>query len=180
MRNVSRSSKSNGDGSEAHPWLEEQVYEPKRERTLGLVRRSVEALRKERKKISILTIVAKSKELDPEGVGVAHSTVLHNKEARELYEKNRTWKRGSRRPPLKTESEAGGKIEEFPQVKPDRDVDRARRRYLRLPRRMLVDRLLKAEEAYAIHRALWLQANEELLDLRLRVEEDKKRSANDG
>jgi hypothetical protein len=43
---------------------------------------------------------------------------------------------------------------------------------------MLVDRLLKAEEAYAIHRALWLQANEDALEWRLRAEAAEERLHN--
>ena len=67
-------------------WLEESVYEPKRKHSVDLVKQSVDALVTQRKqgsktRISLATIVATSKQLDPTGTGVAHTTILENAEA---------------------------------------------------------------------------------------------------
>lgn len=167
---MTRSSNSNGDGSDPRAWLEGQVYRPKRKRTASLVRRSVDALLKRGREVSILSIVAMSKELDPDGIGVAHTSILRNPEARAYYEEHRTWKDEPRQQPCATGPDSHAAGEEFPRVEPDRDVERARRRYLQMPKRELVRRILAAEQAYVIHRQLWLQANDELLEWQLRAE----------
>ena len=70
----------------APAWLEESVYEPKRQHSVDLVKRSVDTLVNRCKqdnntRISLATIVATSKQLDPAGTGVAHTTILENAEA---------------------------------------------------------------------------------------------------
>src|SRR5690348_12232123 len=52
--------------SDAPLWLQEQVYMPKRQRTVDLVHQSVDALRKDKQRVSLSTVAARSKELDPE------------------------------------------------------------------------------------------------------------------
>jgi hypothetical protein len=66
--------------NEPHPWLEEKVYAYLRQRTVDLVKRSVDALRNDKLRVSLSTIVAKSKELDTEGngQGVSESAILDN------------------------------------------------------------------------------------------------------
>ena len=78
---------------EPYPWLEEKVYARLRQRTIDLVRRSVDVLRKDKQRISLSTVVAKSKELDVEGNGkrVSESAILDNQEARAYYEQHRSW-----------------------------------------------------------------------------------------
>ncbi len=57
------------NGHEPHPWLEKKVYAPLRQRTVDLVRRSVDALLKDKQRVSLAMVVAKSKEVDTEGSG---------------------------------------------------------------------------------------------------------------
>ena len=59
--------------NEPYPWLEEKVYTYLRQRTADLVRSSVDALCKDKQRVSLSTIVAKSKELDAEGKGISES-----------------------------------------------------------------------------------------------------------
>ncbi|GHO72214.1 hypothetical protein KSC_111060 [Ktedonobacter sp. SOSP1-52] len=79
----------------APSWLEDSVYEPKRQHSVDLVKQSVDTLVSQRKQgskvqISLATIVATSKQLDPTGTGVAHTTILENAEAYAYYKKYRT------------------------------------------------------------------------------------------
>ena len=85
MPRSSRSSQGN-DASPAHSWLVEQVYEPKRERTFELVKRSVDVLLEQKERISLASIAATSKQLDPAGQGVSESAILGNELARAYYE----------------------------------------------------------------------------------------------
>jgi hypothetical protein len=74
--------------SDAPVWLQEQVYMPKRQRTVDLVHQSVDALRKGKQRVSLATVAAKSKELDPEHRGISESAILDNQEARVYYEQH--------------------------------------------------------------------------------------------
>jgi len=67
---------------EAKLWLKEKVYEPKRRRTVELVKRSVDALMKEHKRVSLATLCARSREVDSDRRGVSESAILKNEEAR--------------------------------------------------------------------------------------------------
>ena len=61
------------DTHEPHPWLQEKVYKPLRQRTIELVRNAVDTLLKDKQRISLATVAARSKEVDPEHRGVARS-----------------------------------------------------------------------------------------------------------
>jgi hypothetical protein len=142
--------------AEAPAWLG-AIYTARRERTADLVRTSIETLQKERKPVSIASVVAVSRQVDPLGKGVSESALLHNPEARADYEAHRTWKGGRRgRVPPRGRSSAPMS------VKPDRDLTRARLRYLRLSKHELVERLLAVEQACAEYEQRWLRTADEL------------------
>ena len=140
-----------------------------RQRTVELVKRSVDVLRKNKQRVSLSTIVAKSKELDAEGngKGISESAILDNEEARGYYEQHRTWQgnRKRRAKPLVVATAVS-----VGPVKPDRNEQRARQRYLRMGKEALVERLLTVEKTEALARERWLLQQDELLTWRLRAE----------
>jgi hypothetical protein len=152
--------------SDAPLWLQEQVYAPKKQRTMDLVKRSIESLLKERQRISLASIATISKTLDPTGQGVSESAVLNNEEARTLYEQHRTWKGSLRRSPSTPRKIKATQV----LTKVDRDEEQARQRYLRFSKAELVDRLLAAEYTYAKQEQRWLSQQDETLLWRLRAE----------
>lgn len=152
--------------SDAPLWLQEQVYAPKKQRTLELVTQSVERLHKERQRISLASIAAISKTIDPTGQGVSESSVLNNEEARALYEQHRSWKGSPRRTTNTTKKVKAPRIS----TKVDRDQEQVRQRYFRLSKAELVDRLLTVEAAYAEQEHRWLSQQDETLTWRLRAE----------
>jgi len=153
--------------SEPHPWLEEKVYARLRQRTVDLVKQSVNQLRLDKQRISLVTIAAKSKELDPEHRGISESAILDNQEARSYYEQHRSWRGSSRKraKPLVVASPAVP-----PVVKFGRDEQRVRQRYLRMSKEVLVERLITAEQTLAEQRERWLGQQDETLTWRLRAE----------
>jgi hypothetical protein len=153
--------------SDAPSWLKEQVYAPKKQRTLDLVQRSIQCLHKERKPISLASIAAISKTIDPIGQGVSESAVLNNEEARALYEQHRTWKGSPRRGTSITKKVKATRIS----TKTDRDQEQVLQRYLRLSKAELVDRLLAVEAAYAEQEHSFLSQQDEALTWRLRAEQ---------
>jgi hypothetical protein len=162
----SRSNQDPNDHHEPFPWLE-KVYIKLRQRTVDLVRQSVDALRKDKQRVSLSTVAAKSKELDPEHRGVSESAILDNQEARAYYEQHRSWRGSSRKraKPLAATASASPGV-----AKPGRDEQRVRQRYLRMSKEALVERLLAVERMYAEQRERWLSQQDEELSWRLRVE----------
>ena len=152
--------------SDAPSWLQEQVYAPKKQRTIDLVKRSIEGLLRERQRISLASIAAISKTIDPIGQGISESAVLNNEEARTLYEQHRTWKGPLRRSPSTTKKVSTTQIS----TKADRDQEQARQRYMHFSKAELVDRLLAAECACAEQEQRWLAQQDEVLTWRLRAE----------
>jgi hypothetical protein len=161
------SSRLNQDPNDPHPWLEEKVYAKLRQRTADLVRQSVDALCKDGQRVSLATVAAKSKELDPDHRGVSESAILDNQEARGYYEQHRSW-RGSprkRAKPLVVAAPASPGA-----VKPGRDEQRVRQRYLRMSKEALAERLITTERTLAEQRERWLSQQDEALTWRLRAE----------
>jgi len=155
------------DHHEPHPWLEEKVYAKLRQRTVDLVKQSVDALRKDKQRVSLATVAAKSRELDIEHRGISESAILDNQEARSYYEQHRSWRGSSKRraKPLVVTSPASPTT-----VKPGRDEQRVRQRYLRMSKEALVERLITTERTLAQRRERWLSQQDEALTWRLRAE----------
>jgi hypothetical protein len=143
------------------------VYEPLRQRTIQLVKQSVDALLKGKQRVSLSTIALKSKELDPDHRGISESAILDNQEARAYYKQYRSW-RGSpkkRAKPRVLATPTSPKV-----VKPGRDEQRVRQRYLRMRKETLVERLMTVERTLAEQRERWLSQQDEALTWRLRAE----------
>jgi hypothetical protein len=138
------------------------VYEARRKRTLQLVEASAEALKAERTTVSLATLAARTRQLDPDGKGVSETTIQRNPEARAIYELHRSAV-STRRVDRSTPVSAGAAKMGGLAIKPERDLARAHRRYQRLPKTELVERVLIAEQAFASERQLRLRTADELL-----------------
>jgi hypothetical protein len=161
--------------SDPRPWLEEKVYARLRQRTVDLVKCSVDTLRKDKQRVSLSTVAAKSKGLDTEGKGISESAILDNQEARAYYEQHRSWQGLSRKrakPPTVAMPVSSGA------VKPGRDEQRVRQRYRRMSKEALVERLITAERTQAEQRERWLSQQDEALTWRLRAETAEMRLKN--
>jgi len=171
---MSSPSKLASPSSSAPAWLAEKVYAPKRQRTITLVTQSVDALRESRQRVSLAAIAATSKRLDPEGRGVSESAILDNDEARTYYEQHRSWQggRNKRARPITTvyPTTTGS-------IKPDRDEQRVRQRYLRMSKEALVERLMVVEHTSVLKRERWLAQQDEAFTWRLRAEAAEARLA---
>jgi hypothetical protein len=156
--------------SQAPTWLDAAVYEPKRQRTFDLVKRAVDTLVEQRKldgttRISLNSIIATAKQLDPAGQGIAHTSILENEEAYAYYKRFRTASKLKKRQPTPGNGDAA------PVVKVDRDQGRIRQRYMKLNREELVNQLLSVEQQYAELHERYLAVNDTLLEWQLRAEQ---------
>jgi len=137
-----------------------------------LVKQSVDQLRLDKRRISLATVAAKSKELDADHRGISESAILDNQEARAYYEQHRSW-RGS--PRKRAKPLAAAQAASPRSVKPGRDEQRVRQRYLRMSKDVLVERLITAERTLAEQRERWLSQQDEALTWRLRAETAERR-----
>jgi hypothetical protein len=113
------------------------------------------------------TVATKSKELDMDHRGISESAILDNQEARNYYEQHRSW-RGSSRKRAKPLSVA--RPSQPPAIKPGRDEQRVRQRYLRMSKEALIERLLTVERTVAEQQERWLSQQDGVLTWRLRAE----------
>lgn len=166
---MSRSSEPTTSTSltEAHAWLKEKVYDPKLQRTVGLVRQAVEDLVKLRQRVSLASVSRKTKEIDPEGRGVSESAIGGNPEAHSIYARHMSWK-GPRR---RKNRDAGAESSAVQRsIDPNRDSSRVRQRLMWKGKDELVNELLELEQRYAVQEEQWLRLNDDLLMWHLRAE----------
>ena len=131
-----------------HPWLQKH-YQEKRERTIRLVKASVDQLVKEKQTVTIEAICHKSTEIDAEGRGVKKSALLENEEAHAYYRAHSTSYRAAQtRKRTGKASKASGLAHPL-RIDPHRDTERTRYRYLQMTKPEIVERLLQVEQAYA-------------------------------
>ncbi|HEU5379020.1 MAG TPA: hypothetical protein VFV38_26655 [Ktedonobacteraceae bacterium] len=159
----------------APAWLEDSVYEPKRKHSVDLVKQSVDTLVTQRKqgsktRISLATIVATSKQLDPTGVGVAHTTILENAEAYAYYKKYRTTSPKT----VKRRSQRVSIDMSEPDIAQDPALTRRRQYYMTWRRAELVDELLRVQQERDRFQEQWLDASDNLLQWQLRALEAEK------
>jgi hypothetical protein len=159
----------------APTWLEDSVYEPKRKHSVDLVKQSVDTLVNQRKqgskvRISLATIVATSKQLDPTGTGVAHTTILENAEAYAYYKKYRTTSSKT----VKHRNQRGSPETTERLVASDPSLEKRRQYYMTWRRAELVDELLRVREERDRFQERWLDANDNLLQWQLRALEAEK------
>lgn len=121
-----RTSSSSPDLAAAdRPWLREKVYTARHRRTVDLVVRSVDALRRRKARVSLTTVVEQSKQIDKTGKGVSRSAILNNEEAYAYFSRHSTY--GRRRPKrVRTPDEEYVASAGVVAVKRDRDIARTR------------------------------------------------------
>ncbi len=137
-----------------------KVYAAKERRTVDLVKISIDALVKENQQVSLSAIVAKSKEFDSEARGVSISAIQRNELANTYYKQYRNYEI-PRKKQLASVKQISPKNTFH--VKLDRELGRVRRRYLKLSKGELVDKLITIEQALAEQEERWHQCNDNLL-----------------
>ena len=154
------------------PWLKEKVYDVKRKRTVDLVKSSIDSLVKNQQPVSLASVVARSRQIDPAGKGISEAAILHNQDARCYYQQHRSWRSRSGKRARKHTVYTGNVAA---LVKAERDLARVRYRYLKLSKAELVERLLALEQEHASLQETWLRTTEEVMEWRLRSERAEAR-----
>jgi hypothetical protein len=146
---------------------------------VDLVKETVDRLLHEGQTVTLEAICTRSRELDPQGKGIKKAGIIGNAEAHAYYCKHSsTYQRGLGYQRRK------GRNKRVPaqpsRIDADRDVDRARQRYLLQPKADLVERLLAVERGYAHAQQQLTQLQFELLTLQEQLEEARKQEHSAG
>ena len=145
---------------ELHPWIQKH-YQEKCQRTVTLFKVAGDRLTKEQQTVTVEATCRKSAEIDPDGRDVKKSAILENPEAHVYYREYSTSYRNAqahkRQRSLKGEHKAS-KAQRL-RLDQNRNVDRARYRYMQLTKFEIV------EQAYTeVHQQL-TQLQFELLEI---------------
>jgi hypothetical protein len=139
---MNQHSTSNTTPELPRPWLL-QHYAATRQRTVDLVKMTVDRLIHDGQTVTIEAICRRSQQLDPQGKGIKKAAILGNAEAYAYYQQHST----SRRRMSRRTSHSTVMTYQLP-TDPQRDLGAVRRRYLRERKPDLVERLLSIEQAY--------------------------------
>ena len=116
---------------------------------MRLVKAAVDQLVKEKQTVTIEAICHKSAEMDAEGRGVKKSALLENREAHAYYREHSASYRAAQTRKRTGKAARTSALAHPLRIDPQRDVDRARYRYLQMTKPEIVARLLTVEQAYA-------------------------------
>jgi hypothetical protein len=174
---MSQSSPSN-EANNPKPWLLKH-YETKKQRTVKLVKAAVDQLVQEKQTVTIEAICHKSLTLDPEGRGVKKSAILSNADAHAYYQQHSTSYQAMQKRNRKTARSSVPNPHPL-RIDPNRNEDRARRRYLQMTKAEMVERLLMVEQAYADLHLQLSQLQFQLMEQEhQRVQEQHQKKRND-
>jgi len=140
----------------------------------------VDRLLSEKQTVTIEAICRKSAELDTEGRGVKKSSILENPVAHAYYREHSTSYRISQGRKGRTgrkKQRVEGSISSKPlRIDPERDVERARYRYMQQTKQEIVERLLLVEQYYAENQEQLARLQFELAEIQLSKREATRRS----
>lgn len=135
-------------------WLE-SLYDKKRSHSYELGVKAITALINEGKTVSYRTVALKSKEIDPDGKGIHQNTITNNKELHDYFLQYSTTKAYKTR--KKSNKPLLGDLEVFKHIKPDRDIERVRQRYMQLTKPDLVELIVRMEQYISHQNQIWLK-----------------------
>ncbi len=158
--------------STTRPWLK-TYHEARRQRTVDLVKATVDHLLADGQAVTLEAIATRSRELDPEGKGIKKAGILGNVEAHAYYRKHSvTYRSGRGQQRRKSKVHVSAQPS---RIDPDRDIQRARQRYLQQTKDNLVERLIAVEQEYAACQQQLARLQFEVLDLQQRLEEAERK-----
>lgn len=146
-----------------------QHYAATRQRTVDLVKMTVDRLIQDGQPITVEAICRRSQQLDPQGKGIKKAGILGNAEAYAYYQQHSA----SRRRISGRASYRSVTTYRLP-TDPQRDLKQIRRRYLRERKPDLVERLLSVEQASIESQQQLARLQFELLDQQQKAQKKRE------
>jgi hypothetical protein len=137
------------------PWLKES-HEKRSNRSVGIGKQAIDLLFKKGELVTYTNVADISKEIDPEGKGIHPNTIRTNEQLYDYYKQySLTYKQKENskngKPTLNTDINI-----DFRKLKPNRSVENAQRKYMKLPKKELAQRLILAEQYIAENNSKWV------------------------
>lgn len=137
-------------------WLK-GVYESRSQRSLLLGKGAIDLLVKQNLPVTLKTVSEKSKEIDSEGKGIHPNTITTNPELNAYYKQHsKTYKQKSNsNHSLQKRSVALTSVD-YRRIRADRSIENTERKYMKMSKKELVQRLILAEQYIAENNEAWV------------------------
>lgn len=138
------------------PWLKES-HQKRSNRSVQLGKQTIDLLVKKGIPVTYTNVAEHSKEVDTEGKGIHPNTIRTNEQLYEYYKQHsKTYKqKENRQNTVLTRSITTEEIN-FHKINPNRSVENVQRKYMKLSKKELVQRLVLAEQYIAENSANWV------------------------
>ncbi|PFN04994.1 hypothetical protein [Bacillus cereus] len=138
-------------------WLKE-VHESRSQRSLLLGKEAIDLLVKQHLLVTLKTVSEKSKEIDPEGKGIHRNTISTNQELNAYYKQySKTYKKKSNSNKSAQKRSVAFTPVDYRRIRLDRSIENTERKYMKMSKKELVQRLLLAEQYIAENNRTWIE-----------------------
>ncbi|HGA0510732.1 TPA: hypothetical protein ACIQMB_003631 [Bacillus pacificus] len=137
-------------------WLKE-VYESRSHRSFLLGKEAINLLVKENLPVTLKTVSEKSKEVDSEGKGIHSNTIMTNPKLNEYYKQHsKTYKQKSNSNHSLQKCSVAFTSVDYRRIRADRSIENTERKYMKMSKKELVQRLILAEQYIAENNEVWV------------------------
>jgi len=143
-------------------WLREN-HQKRSNRSFEIGKQAIDLLIKNGEPVTFSNVVEISKEIDPEGKGIHHNTIRTNEQLYEYYkEHSLTYKQKMNGQNKQTNYCVTVDEIDFRKIKPNRNLKNTHRKYMKLSKKELVQRLISAEQYIAENDSKWMTKHFEM------------------
>ena len=140
------------------PWLTEN-HKRRSDRAIRIGKETIDRLIKKGIPVTFANVAQWSKEIDTEGKGIHQNTIRSNEELYEYYKQySETFKQKENSKVNKLQNNLDLDID-FRKLKPDRNLDILHRKYMKLSKQEIVQRLILAEQYILENENKWVTAH---------------------
>lgn len=143
-------------------WLQEN-HQKRSNRSVEMGKQAIDLLIKNGEPVTYSNVAKISKEIDPEGKGIHPNTIRTNEQLHEYYkEYSLTYKQKVSSKNTKPNMNADMEDIDFRKIKLNRSVENTQRKYMKLSKKELVQRLFLAEQYIAENNSNWVAKHFEM------------------
>lgn len=138
------------------PWLIDS-YQKRSNRSVEIGKRAIDLLIKNGEPVTYINIAEISKEIDTEGKGIHPNTIRTNEQLYEYYKQHSlTYKQKENSKNIIPNINLNMDDIDFRKIKPNRSVENTQRKYMKLSKQELVQRLILTEQYIAENNTKWV------------------------
>ncbi|PGA73492.1 hypothetical protein [Bacillus pseudomycoides] len=137
-------------------WLKE-VHESRSQRSLLLGKEAIDLLVKQNLPVTLKTVSEKSKDIDPEGKGIHRNTISTNQELNAYYKQHsKSYKKKLNINKSTQKRSVAFTSVDYRRIRLDGSIENTERKYMKMSKKELVQRLILAEQYIAENNSKWV------------------------